>query len=205
MKACLIGVAAACFAVAPAWGQTPDPGAQQAIAQIEAIGGRVYRSAKGEADIVAIQGQQVTDAHLDLLQALPTVRILDLDGSQVTDAGLERLLLLPRLEEVSLRHTAVTSAAAASFKDRHPGVYRVELSKRWRPERLAFAAVTLIPLGIGVWLISAAQQKRHVLTSRLYSRAVMWGAILAVGSLLLLVVAILQAVGIDFRLADFGG
>jgi hypothetical protein len=179
----------------------PDQ-AQQAVATIELLGGRVYRTPTGEVDIVAMTGNHVTDTHLEMLRFLPSVRSLDLDGSQVTDAGLERLLQLPNLEEVSLRRTRVTPAAVAAFKVRHPKVYHVTLSPGFRPGRLIFAATMGFPLLLGGWLIQAAWRKQSVLSPRDSARGVGWGAFLIVAAVVFALVAIVQVLGFEFHLAD---
>jgi hypothetical protein len=186
-------------------GQLVEPAAQQAISTIEELGGRIYRGANQQPDIIALTGRQVTDAHLPMLQSLPTVRVLDLDNSAVTDAGLKHLLALPVLEEVSLRGTHVTRAAAASSKEHHPAVYRVELSPGFQPSRLVFAAVMLVPLLLGCWLIRVARRKRAFVSPRIYARGLVWGGILVAGAILLMLVAIIQSLGIDFHLADLFG
>lgn len=64
---------------------------QAAVAKIEAKGGRVYRNAAGQVDMVSMTGDQVTNADLELLQSLPALRNLNLDGKCVTDPGLDQL------------------------------------------------------------------------------------------------------------------
>lgn len=201
---CLLSLLLAVFLLAAkSDGQPPVGPAQQAIARIEAQGGRVYRDPQPEVDIVAWRA--ATDAELPLLAALPRLRVLDLDGSAVTDAGLEHLLKLPQLQEVSLRQTRVTAVAAATFKDRHPGVYRVELSPGFQPLKLLIAVVLLIPLLFGGWLISITRRKRAVLSPYLYARGMAWGVAIIAVTALLLVVAIAQACGIALNVANLFG
>jgi hypothetical protein len=178
----------------------------EAAATIEALGGRIYRSQDGEVDIIDLKGEKVADAHLALLHSLSTVRILNLDGSQVTERGLEQLLVLPNLEEVSLRRTQVSPAAAAALKVRHPKLYRVEVdAPGLRIGRLA-ALVVFMPMGLfGVWLMWMSQKKRPVLAPQLYARGMVLGVLLIVVSVVLVAVAIVQAAGIDFHLADLFG
>lgn len=176
----------------------------EVVTRIEALGGKVYRTPDNEVDIVALTGPRVTDADLKMLRLLPSVRILDLDGSQVTDAGLDELQL-PRLEEVSLRRTRVSPAAAAAFDRRHPSVYRVTLSPGLRPERMAFAALLLLPLALGVWLIAAASRKRQHLTGHQYGRGLAAGLVLVVACVLLIAIALAQALGFDLRVANLFG
>ena len=185
--------------------QVADPAAESAVAEIESLGGRVYRRPDGQVDIVSLKGVNIADEDLDLLQFLPTARVLDLDGSRVTAAGLDRLLKAPKLEEVSLRGTAVTRAEAERFKERHPGVYLVTVSAGFKPAMFGFAASLLIPIGFGCWLIWLTHRKREVLQPRLYYRGMVWGAVLIAFCALALFVAVLQGVGIEFRLADLFG
>lgn len=186
--------------------QAPMLAAPEAIATIESIGGRVYRTSDGAVDIVDMKGSKFVDAHLVLLHSLPTVRVLNLDGSQVTDAGMEQLLKLPNLEEVSLRGTSVSPAAATALKDRHPKVYFVEVDPEGlRFERLA-VAIVLFPVGLlGIWLIRLTQKKRNVLSPRLYARGMIWGILLVVASVVFLMIAIFQTLGFDFHLSDLFG
>src|SRR5262245_24870555 len=88
------------------------PPEQQAIDAIEQLGGRIYRSANNEVEIISLDGTRATDEDLKLLQSFPSLRTLDLDHCNVTDQGLEHLMKLPGLQEVSLRGTKVTQAAA---------------------------------------------------------------------------------------------
>ncbi|WP_425617600.1 hypothetical protein NA78x_001281 [Anatilimnocola sp. NA78] len=185
--------------------QVADPAAESAVAEIESLGGRVYRRPDGQVDIVSLRGDKVGDEELDLLQFLPTARVLDLDGSRVTNAGLDRLLKAPQLEEVSLRGTAVTRAAAEDFKERHPGVYRVTVSAGFKPAMFVFAASMLIPIGCGCWLIWITHRKREVLQPWLYYRGMLWGLLLIAFFALVMFVAVLQAIGIEFRIADLFG
>lgn len=187
------------------YGQAPDGGAQDAIARIKAVGGRVYSTPDHKVDIVALTVNKIADVHLELLQAIPTVRKLDLDGSRITDAGLEHLLKLPNLQEVSLRRTSVSSVSVAAFKNRHPGVYHVDVSSAARPAKLVFAAVMLIPLGFGIWLIGITRRKRSVLATPHYVRGIAWGLVLVVASGLMVLAAIAQSVGIEFHLSELFG
>lgn len=207
MRAFLAGIllAAACSPGTTAFAQAPELQAQEAIAAIEAKGGRVYKTPDNVVDIVALSGENFTDADLELLQAFPSLRQLDLDGSRVTDAGLEHLMKLPDLQEVSFLRTAVAAEAAAAFKDRHPGVYHVAVSPATRPQRLFYAGTMLLPLGFGLWLMRATMKKREVLAARLYARGIACGLLLVVASGLMIVVSLVQAMGIDFHIADMFG
>jgi hypothetical protein len=184
--------------------QAPAP-QQETVARIEALGGRVYRGANGHVDIISLSGTATADADLLLLQSVSTVRSLDLNDTQVTDAGLAHLMNLPDLEEVFLRKTRVTEAAALALKDRHPKVYHVEVSPPFQPRKLAFAALLGIPLVLGVWLMAAAQKRRHLISPRIYARGRGMGLLLILGSALLMLIAVLQAVGYEITIASLFG
>lgn len=192
-------------ASAVARGQVPDDGVEAAVAKIEALGGRVYRTPDDQVDIVVLQGPQVTDATLPMLAALPTLRSLDLDHSQVTDEGLKQLLALGQLEEVSLRRTRVTPAGAAAFKEQHPRVFHVVTSPGLRPVQLIFAALMLFLMVLGLWLFRATSKKRAVLSPQLYVRGLGWGLFLVVAGGVLMLVAIAQGLGWDINLANLFG
>jgi len=182
-----------------------QPAEQQALASIERLGGSVYRDTNNEVDIVSLEGTGATDSDLALLEVFPKLRVLDLDGTAITDAGLQQLLKLPALEEVSLKKTKVTKAAALEFKEQHPGVYHVDLSPGIRPAKALLAGIFLIPILFGSWLILLTQRKKAVLSTRLYARGVGIGWLLIVVSLILMTVAIMQSMGIEFHLADLFG
>lgn len=166
--------------------QIPLRPAHEVIAEIEGLGGRIYRTPEGQADIVDMRGKQVTDAHLSMLQSLPTMRILNIDASSVTADGLEVLLKLPNLEGVSLRRTQVSPAAATALKKRHPKVYRVDVDSPGGHVELLVLLVILMPMGLlGAWLIRASQKKRTILSSPLYARAMVMGFLLLIASVVL--------------------
>lgn len=186
--------------VAEIQGQGPVPPAEQAITQIEALGGRVYRNADGRVDMVNLTGDRITDEHLRLLQPLTALRQLSLDGSRVTDQGIEQLLTLPNLEEVSLLRTQVTPEAVQSFKNRHPKIFHVALSPRTGPKMLAIISVVAVPLAIwGAWLMRMSMRKQAVLTQRQYAQGIGYGLLLIVVALVLLILGILKVLGIGIN------
>ena len=58
----------------------------------------------------------VTDAHLEPLETLTQLQILEISGTQVTDIGLTHLKGLTKLQELSLDGTKVTDAGLAHLK-----------------------------------------------------------------------------------------
>src|SRR5262249_2762534 len=67
------------------------------VASIEAQGGDVVRDAKGEIVEVSLARTWATDADVERLAALRTVKRLDLSLTYVSDRGMERLKALDRL------------------------------------------------------------------------------------------------------------
>ena len=194
------------FSVIPvAVGQQPAAAEAETAAKIESLGGRVYRNAVGQVDIIDLKGKVFGDEHLQMLHAFPALRNLSLDGSRVTDAGLEQLLNVPLLEEVSLRRTSVTAAAARSFDDRHPQVFHVALSPRGNPAMLAIIPIALIMAGVGVWLFRMARRKREILAPRTYVQGIGYGMLLVIVAIVITIVGILNFLGFDFHLSDLAG
>lgn len=194
------------FSVIPvAVGQQPAAAEAETAAKIESLGGRVYRNAAGQVDIVDLKGNAFGDEHLQMLQAFPALRNLSLDGSRVTDAGLEQLLNVPLLEEVSLRHTSVTTAAAKSFDDRHPQVFHVALSPRGNPAMLAILPVAFVMAVVGVWLFRMARRKREILAPRTYVQGIGYGVLLVIVAIVFTILGILNFLGFDLHLSDLTG
>lgn len=63
-----------------------------------------------------LRGTQVTDAGLEHLRQLTSLRLLWLDDTQVTDAGLENLTGLTNLGWLSLRHDKITDTGLEHLK-----------------------------------------------------------------------------------------
>ncbi|MGE0144708.1 MAG: hypothetical protein AB7I19_14360 [Planctomycetota bacterium] len=173
----------------------------QAAAKVEALGGKTYSDAQGTVRIVDLARPSVGDSDLDLLSAFPGLRSLDLDGSAVTDAGLLRLSSLPMLEELSLRRTAVTPAAVAEFRRQFPHVGRVVLSLGAQPRKWALAAAMILPLGLGLALVRLSWRRREQLSGFLFARGVALGAVIALASLAMVLVAGAQALGYEVTIA----
>lgn len=172
------------------------------LAKIEALGGKNYADADGTVRIVDLGQPTVGDSDLDLLRAFPGLRSLELDGSAVTDAGLLRLPNLPVLEALSLRGTAVTPAGVADFRAKHPHVSRVETSRGAQPVKWALAVAMLLPLGLGLALMRLSWRRRERLSGFLFARGMTLGAVIAVASLLMVLVAGAQALGHEFTVAS---
>ena len=74
-----------------------------------------------EVDSVAFEGNDVTDADLIHLQALPELELVDLCmQARITDAGIPALALLANLETLDLSSTSVTPAGAARLRQALP-------------------------------------------------------------------------------------
>jgi hypothetical protein len=96
---------------------------RQAVAAIEAIGGRVHYEARVgwleqtcpkdwacNVSIVYLEHTQVRDAELSILDGFPELRCLWLRGTHVSDAGVAHLGKLTGLEALGLQYTDLTDA-----------------------------------------------------------------------------------------------
>ncbi|MFP6666509.1 MAG: hypothetical protein VB876_04305 [Pirellulales bacterium] len=101
----------------------PAANADEAVASIEQLGGAVrYLSGKRDALEVDFQfaGEQLTDEHLQHLQAVENVFVLRLKRTAITDAGLAHLTTITTLRRLHLEGTSVTDAGLkhlAALKD----------------------------------------------------------------------------------------
>jgi hypothetical protein len=96
----------------------PELTQDQAIAQIQKLGGRVHvldqQLGKPVAGVWSLNG--FTDREIPLVRGLATLIVLDLSESKVTDKGLARLKGLTSLEHLDLRDTAVTDKGLHAIK-----------------------------------------------------------------------------------------
>jgi hypothetical protein len=118
----------------------PDPGERerQALADVERLGGDVYRDEKAPGNPVTNIAfyRPVSDADLGLARAFPQLRSLSLVNGEVTDAGLEHLAGLRQLEHLTLHRSPITDA----------GLSRLEALPRLRTIDLGDTNVT--PAGV---------------------------------------------------------
>ncbi len=106
----------------------PKPSADEAraIGEIEKLGGQVTvdKNRPGHpvisvvlsSDFYGVGAENVTDATLEHVKALPQLQSLNLRGSKVTDAGLEHLKGLTQLTDLDLSCTKVTSEGMQHLK-----------------------------------------------------------------------------------------
>jgi hypothetical protein len=69
-------------------GPASTPQTVHAIAEIEKLGGKVSLDESGEVIKVSLFGTQITDAGLEHLKGLTSLKSLNVRGTGVTDAGL---------------------------------------------------------------------------------------------------------------------
>jgi hypothetical protein len=101
----------------------PDVGRDAAIAKIKKMGGKVsYDEESPDRTILTVdlRGKRVTDAGLEHLKGMTSLKLLLLDGTKVTDAGLEHLKGLTNLKELSLGNTQVTEGGVNELKKALP-------------------------------------------------------------------------------------
>jgi hypothetical protein len=106
-------------AVPCAWGAEPQTEQDRAVAAIKKVGGRVQFDENGSGKHVlgvSFKDRKVTDAALQHIKQLATLRSLDLNATDVSDAGLEHLKGLLDLRELKLRKTKVTDAGLEHLK-----------------------------------------------------------------------------------------
>ena len=74
-----------------------------------------FLAERPEIEILEMANPDVTDATLDLLDALPRLKELTLNDSQITDAGLAKLAALPALEILRVARTPITPDGVKAF------------------------------------------------------------------------------------------
>ena len=85
------------------------------IRSIEALGGSVLRDSTGHVVEVSLARTWATDADIDRLTALKTIKRLDLSLTYVSDRGVERLKQLDQLEDLNLYAAEFITDAALAF------------------------------------------------------------------------------------------
>ena len=87
------------------------------IASIEAQGGQVVRDQKGDIVEISLARTWATDADLEQIASVRTLKRLDLSLTYVSDRGIERLKRLDRLEDLNLYAAEfITDAAMAALR-----------------------------------------------------------------------------------------
>ena len=85
------------------------------VASIEKQGGYVVRDAKGNIVEVSLARTWATDADVEKLAGIKTLKKLDLSLTYVSDAGAEAIATLPQLEELNLFAAEFITDAAIAF------------------------------------------------------------------------------------------
>jgi internalin A len=95
----------------------PTPQTVDAIAAIKELSGKVSLDHHAvEVISVDLRGTQITDAGLEHLKGLTSLKSLYLNGTQITDAGLEHLKVLNSLTQLNLGRTKITDAGLEHLK-----------------------------------------------------------------------------------------
>jgi internalin A len=97
------------------------------VASIEAQGGRVERDAGGQITGVSLAHTWATDADVERVAAIKTLKRLDLSLTYVSDRGVERLKTLDQLEELNLFAAEFVTDAALAFLRGHRGLKTLNL------------------------------------------------------------------------------
>ncbi len=85
------------------------------VASIEEQGGHVVRDAKGNIVEVSLARTWATDADIERVAGIKTLKRLDLSLTYVSDGGAERLQALTQLEELNLFTAEFITDAAMAF------------------------------------------------------------------------------------------
>lgn len=85
------------------------------VASIERQGGHVVRDAKGDIVEVSLARTWATDADVEKLAGIKTLKKLDLSLTYVSDVGAEAIATLPQLEELNLFTAEFITDAAVAF------------------------------------------------------------------------------------------
>jgi Leucine-rich repeat (LRR) protein len=88
-------------------------------ASIESAGGSIVRDRDGRITDVSFARTWATDAEVEQVAAIKTLRRLDLSLTYVSDRGVERLKALDRLEELNLSSAEFITDAALAFLRGH--------------------------------------------------------------------------------------
>lgn len=98
---------------------SPQERLDQTIAAVKELGGKIETDETGApqaAVAVDLSYSMVTDAELQSLSQIATLRRLNLSRTRVTDAALEHLRRMPELQELNLDYTHCTDAALVHLK-----------------------------------------------------------------------------------------
>jgi hypothetical protein len=114
---------------------TPKATQDQLVTAIKALGGSVTIDQGNPARpviVVDLHHQRVTDAQLESLRALTSLRSLNLSGTHVTDEGMKVVGGLAKLQTLQLNDTAVGDAGLAQLKGltelRELGLYHTHVT-----------------------------------------------------------------------------
>jgi hypothetical protein len=89
------------------------------VASIEAQGGNLVRDRDGQIVDVSLARTWATDADIERIAAVKTLKRLDLSLTYISDRGVERLKALDRLEELNLSAAEFITDAAIAFLRGH--------------------------------------------------------------------------------------
>lgn len=97
------------------------------VASIEAQGGHVERDQAGAVTAVSLAHTWATDADVERVAAIKTLKRLDLSLTYVSDRGVERVKTLDQLEELNLFASEFVTDAALAFLRGHRGLKTLNL------------------------------------------------------------------------------
>jgi hypothetical protein len=107
-----------------------DKEQEKAIAEIEALGGKVEKSPEKPGIQVNLGFLPVTDAGLEHVKGLMQLQWLDLEHTRVTDNGSECLVGLTELRRLDLCETEVTEAGVEQLQEALPKASIYPMTRR---------------------------------------------------------------------------
>jgi internalin A len=111
-------VVLACAWAVPS-GAAADDDSSALVASISAMGGDVIRDRDGRIVDISLARTWATDADIDRIAAVRTLKRLDLSLTYVSDRGVERLKALDQLEDLQLSAAEFITDAAVAFLRGH--------------------------------------------------------------------------------------
>ena len=120
MRKELLAILVSAFVVLMVWSAEPFPSQEEAVGQINHLGGSVEidRNTPGQPVFtVSLARTPVTDKELAFLKALPTLTHLELFSTKIGDKGLASLGSMSSLTRLSLTGTRVGDKGLANLKE----------------------------------------------------------------------------------------
>jgi len=97
-------------------GSGAAPSEQETITFLEELGAKVRKNDKGAVFSLDGNGSQITDADVDELQTLSSLKYVNLAETEVTDDGLKSIATIPNLTLLDLRECSISNVGIEHLK-----------------------------------------------------------------------------------------